>query len=284
LTTLAIAGWRIRLECASSAIDEAIAARYDAFVVPDGAAHDAWVTVSLDPDVPGGEWPARIVTRQGDVCLFDMPDACGRILLSAWQADLRLRRENSGDLLEYFLKSLFAYLAFHRGGLLFHSAGILVDSEVFLFTGEGGSGKSTVVSLSPDRLALNDDLVILLQEGQGWRAYGTPFWNILTSRTRRSGQTADGLFPGAPEVVLLQQRLPAARQSKPHYAPVVLVCAALQQPPARPLGTTALPTPRTAGPRRVGRPESISSPSAARRRPCTVWRTRPTPSARALRS
>lgn len=196
MTTLAIAGWRIRLECASSAIDEAIAARYDAFVVPDGAAHDAWVTVSLDPDVPGGEWPARIVTRQGDVCLFDMPDACGRILLSAWQADLRLRRENSGDLLEYFLKSLFAYLAFHRGGLLFHSAGILVDSEVFLFTGEGGSGKSTVVSLSPDRLALNDDLVILLQEGQGWRAYGTPFWNILTSRTRRSGQTADGLVAG----------------------------------------------------------------------------------------
>ena len=52
LTTLAIAGWRIRLECPLPAVDEAIAARYRAFVVPDGAANDAWVTVSLDPDVP----------------------------------------------------------------------------------------------------------------------------------------------------------------------------------------------------------------------------------------
>ena len=153
------------------------------------------MTVALDPDVPVGEWPARLVTRQGDVCLFDVPGAYGRIDLSSWQADLRLRRENSGNLLEHFLKSLFAYLAFHRGGLLFHAAGILVDGKVFLFTGEGGSGKSTVVSLSPDGLALNDDLVVLRPDGQGWRAYGTPFWNVQTTR-RSSGQTADGVVAG----------------------------------------------------------------------------------------
>jgi hypothetical protein len=151
LTTLAIAGWRIRLDCSLPEVDEAVAARYQAFVVPDGAANDAWVTVSLDPDVPTGEWPAKSVRRQGDVCLFDVPGACGTIVLRSWQADLRFRRENSGNLLEHFLKSVFAYLAFHRGGLLFHSAGILADGEVFLFTGESGSGKSTVVSLSPDK-------------------------------------------------------------------------------------------------------------------------------------
>jgi len=194
LTTLAIAGWRIRLECMLPAFGEAVAARYRDFVVPDGAANDAWVTVALDPDIPSGEWPARPVTRQGDVCLFDMPGAYGRIALGSWQTDLRLRRENSGSLLEHFLKSLFAYLAFHRGGLLFHAAGILVDGEVFLFTGESGSGKSTVVSLSPDRLALNDDLVALRPDGRGWRAYGTPFWNVQT--TRRSGQTAEGAVAG----------------------------------------------------------------------------------------
>lgn len=194
MTTLAIAGWRIRLDCSLPEVDEAVAARYQDFIVPDGAANDAWVTVSIDPHVLAGEWPARPVTRQGDVGLFDMPGACGRIGLSSWRADLRLRRENSGNLLEQFLKSLLAYLAFHRGGLLFHAAGILVDGGVFLFTGEGGSGKSTVVSLSPDKLALNDDLVVLRLDGRGWRAYGTPFWNVLA--TRRSGQTADGVVAG----------------------------------------------------------------------------------------
>ena len=194
MTTLAIAGWRVRLDCTFPAFDELVAARYQAFVVPDGAAYDAWVTVSPDPDVPTGEWPARPVTRQGDVCFFDVPGAYGRIELSSWQADLRLRRENFGNLLEHFLKSLLAYLAFHRGGLLFHSAGVLADGEVFLFTGEGGSGKSTVVSLSPDGLALNDDLVVLRPDGRGWWAYGTPLWNI--SATRRSGQTADGVVAG----------------------------------------------------------------------------------------
>ena len=194
MTTLAIAGWRIRLECPYAAVDEAVAARYRDFVIPDCATNDAWVTVSLDPDIPTGEWPARPVTRQGDVCFFDVPGAYGRIVLSSWQAILRLRRENSGHLLEQFLKSLFAYLAFHRGGLLFHAAGILVNGEVFLFTGEGGSGKSTVVSLSPGKLALNDDLVVVRPEGLGWRAYGTPFWNVLA--TRRIGQTADGVVAG----------------------------------------------------------------------------------------
>jgi hypothetical protein len=194
LTTLAIAGWRIRLECMLPAFGEAVAARYRDFVVPDGAANDAWVTVALDPDIPTGEWPARPVTRQGDVCFFDVPGAYGRIALGSWQADLRLRRKNSGSLLEHFLKSVFAYLAFHRGGLLFHAAGILVDGEVFLFTGEGGSGKSTVVALSSDKLALNDDLVVLRPGRRGWRAYGTPFWNALA--TRRSGQTADGVVAG----------------------------------------------------------------------------------------
>ena len=135
------------------------------------------------------------MTRQGNICFFDVPGAYGRIALSSWRGDLRLRRENFGNLLEHFLKSLLAYLAFHRGGLLFHSAGVLADGEVFLFTGESGSGKSTVVSLSPDKLALNDDLVVVRPDGRGWRAYGTPFWNVQTTR-RSSGQTADGVVAG----------------------------------------------------------------------------------------
>ena len=42
---------------------------------------------------------------------------------------------------------------------------------------------------------MNDDLVVLRPDGRGWRAYGTPFWNVQTTR-RSSGQTADGVVAG----------------------------------------------------------------------------------------
>ena len=194
MTTLAIAGWRIRLDYSLPEVDEAVAECYRDFVVPDGAANDAWVTVSLDPDVPVSEWPARPMTRQGDICIFDLPGAYGRIVLSSWQADLRLRSKNIGYQVDHFLKVLLAYLAFRQGGLLFHAAGLLADGEAFLFTGEGGSGKSTVVALSPGKLALNDDVVLLRPDGAGWRAYGTPFWNA--EATYRDGQTCNGPVAG----------------------------------------------------------------------------------------
>jgi hypothetical protein len=204
LTTLAIAGWRIRLESSLPVVDEAVASHFRAFVVPDGAANDARVTVSLDPDVPAGEWPARQVTRQEDVCLFDMPGACGRIALDCWQGTVKLGRQNLGQNLEHFLKALFAYMAFHQGGLLFHCAGVLAGRAAYLFTGESGSGKSTVVSLLSHRPALNDDLIVLRPDGREWRAYGTPFWNVQTTR-RSSGQTADGVVVGIYRLVQDQQ-------------------------------------------------------------------------------
>ena len=194
LTTLAIAGWRVRLDCSLPAVDEAVAAHFRAFVVPDSAVNDAQVTVSLGPDVPAGEWPARPVTRRENICLLDLPGTGGIISLDSWAGRIRLALESLRPNLEYFLKALFAYLAFSRGGLLFHCAGVLDGRAAYLFTGSSGSGKSTVVSLLPDRPALNDDLVILRPEGRSWRAYGTPFWNA--EATRRNGQTADGIVAG----------------------------------------------------------------------------------------
>jgi len=194
LTTLAIAGWRVRLDCSLPVVDAAVAAHFRAFVVPDDAANDAWVTVSLDPDVPAVSLPVFRATRQRDSCLLDMPGIRGIIDINSLQGTARLGRRGLRLNIEFFLKALFAYMAFSHGGLLLHCSGVLSGREAYLFTGEGGSGKSTVVSLLPHRLALNDDMVVLRPDGRGWRAYGTPFWNVET--TRRCGQTADGRVAG----------------------------------------------------------------------------------------
>ncbi len=50
--------------------------------------------------------------------------------------------------IEYFLRApSFPSFAYHAGGLLIHCAG-LKTGGVYLFAGQSGSGKSTVVSLS----------------------------------------------------------------------------------------------------------------------------------------
>jgi hypothetical protein len=112
---------------------------------------------------------------------------------------LTVERRSPLDYLEQFLKIVCAYLALHRGGLLVHGAGLLVDEQVHLFTGPGGSGKSTMVTLSPQALALNDDLVVLRPDGHRWWAFGTPFWNPLTGQ--REGQTAGGPVSGIYKLV-----------------------------------------------------------------------------------
>ena len=190
MTTLAIAGWRIRVECSSPGIDEAIAGHYAAFIVPDDDNCDARVTVTLDPSMREGWRPSAPVVRHGDLCEFDVFRGCGRIALDTWEAVLRLAYEDFSISLEQSLRVLWAYLALRQGGLLFHCAGLYVDDGVYLFTGQGGSGKSTVVALSPQAQALNDDLVALRLVAGGWWAYGTPFWNMQTSR--REAQLSSG--------------------------------------------------------------------------------------------
>jgi hypothetical protein len=199
LTTLAIAGWRIGLHGTPAWLDDAMADRYAAFIVPDGGKPDASVTVTLEPDVPGSQQRSHAITRDGEVCLLDMPRGCGKINFASWQTNLGLERRNFWHNLEFSLKSLLAYFALRQGGLLLHCAGVVADGGAYLFTGEGGSGKSTVVALSPDKVALNDDLVVLWQNGTGWRAYGTPFWN--QGAARRDGQTSDGPVAGVFKLV-----------------------------------------------------------------------------------
>ena len=140
LTTLAIAGWRIRLECDSPALGERIAARYAASLVPDESVCEAAVSVMLDPALPGGNWKQFPVIRQGDVGALDVPGACGTIRLNSLQASLRLGVEAFEVALELFLEALSAYLAFRLGGLLVHGATLLLDGKVHLFIGLGGRG------------------------------------------------------------------------------------------------------------------------------------------------
>jgi hypothetical protein len=202
LTTLAIAGWRIAIDCAPTWVEERVRDAYRPFLAPDGGAASITLSVTVGQSTRTVDWDEGPSTSKGIISRLDMPGVCGRINHESWQASLALKDEDSFWAIEHLLKRLCAYLALRDGGLLLHCAGLVVEGKAYLFTGQSGAGKSTVVALSSRALVLNDDMVVLRPIGENWRAYGTPFWNI--EAVRHAGQTADG--PVAGIYTLVQDR------------------------------------------------------------------------------
>ena len=209
MTTLDLAGWRVKFACESESVATAIAARFGPFVTNAPPHLTARIRWDADPSCPEAhDGPASEVGLRirGTEYLLDAPNFCGRIDLARAEAQLSLRDGAQPADFEYFVRVLYAMLADREGGLLVHAAGILAsagsggdaqgpnDRRVYLFVGTSGSGKSTIVGLSKPAVALNDDLMLVRPQGTHWVAYGTPFWNIGTAD--RSGETASGPLAG----------------------------------------------------------------------------------------
>lgn len=69
-----------------------------------------------------------------------------------------------------------------EGGVLLHSAGVVLDGRAYLFHGVSGAGKSTISSLLPGAL-LSDELVSV----RDLHARATGFWGTLDDRDAPRG-------------------------------------------------------------------------------------------------
>ena len=101
----------------------------------------------------------------------------GVIDLDRGHAWLKFASQHLVEEAEYFIRVVCALLAFERGGMLFHAAGVQRDGKGYAFFGLSGSGKTTVARNSPTGSVLNDDLLLLQPQAVGWRMDATPFWN-----------------------------------------------------------------------------------------------------------
>lgn len=96
---------------------------------------------------------------------------------------------------EYFLRIIYTYLIFLKGGLMMHAAGVLRDGNVYIFFGHSGAGKTTVARASQKvGMVLNDDLIALLPYQGEWKVYSTPFWNPSQVRPNNGSGTLNGLY------------------------------------------------------------------------------------------
>lgn len=77
--------------------------------------------------------------------------------------------------MEIMLRTVISCRLPLEGGLLLHSAGVVVDDRAILFFGVSGAGKSTIAGML-EGMVLSDELIVV----GGSEARGTGFWGSMT--------------------------------------------------------------------------------------------------------
>lgn len=78
------------------------------------------------------------------------------------------------------LRIVHSLLLAEEGGFLLHASSVVRKGRAFLFAGVSGAGKTTISQLAPrDAILLTDEISYVRRDGDGYRAYGTPFAGSL---------------------------------------------------------------------------------------------------------
>lgn len=189
---LSIAGLIVGLVCDSEPFTGRLRQRYRLFLTDQPA--DVRATVRIAGSRRTSALLDTGTTFRDGLLHFTAPGYDGTVDVGAGQAELTISSQYPVEEIEYFLRVVYALLAFEEGGLLFHAAGIVRDGGGYLFFGHSGSGKTTVARLSSEYVVLNDDLVLISPAGAGWRIHATPFWNPSQVEPTRQDAPLTAMF------------------------------------------------------------------------------------------
>lgn len=78
--------------------------------------------------------------------------------------------------LDAVLRIYYSYYTALNKGFLIHSAGIVVDDEVFVFCGETLHGKSHIIKNTKKGILLSDEVTLIRKVDDEYFVFGTPFW------------------------------------------------------------------------------------------------------------
>ncbi|MFC4776139.1 hypothetical protein ACFO9Q_05080 [Paenibacillus sp. GCM10023252] len=78
-------------------------------------------------------------------------------------------------LMHALLNLYSSYLIYHEQGLLLHSSCIIENGKAWLFAGDSGAGKSTVVTLSQPRPVLSDEATYIIIDEGNLVVHDSPF-------------------------------------------------------------------------------------------------------------
>lgn len=190
--SLSIARLGIILHCENPSLVDSLRHRYREFPLH----HQPHFTIEIV--LTGQERTSTLmdtgIKLEREGIFFTASGYLGHIFLESGVGQLTLSSKYPVEDIDYFIRVVYSLLAFRAGGVMLHAAGIIRDGLAHLFIGPSGAGKTTIARLSSQFTILNDDLVILLPEEDGWRVYGTPFWNLTQVKPSAKSAPLAGLY------------------------------------------------------------------------------------------
>jgi hypothetical protein len=124
--------------------------------------------------------------------------------------------QTTWSIIENVLRPLVAIRVFDEGGLLVHSASVVLNSRGFLFAGRSGAGKSTIsaTALRDGHAVVSDDLNAVVRDGDRYALAPVPFTGDLhpgaTSRERANLTAIVSLAKGDREALVPMRQVEAA--------------------------------------------------------------------------
>lgn len=185
--TLDLPGGPYRVSGITAEQRAALAKRYAESSRSDTARDDAALAIVVFR-APESDF-REIDTRGWEYSLdFDGPAIAGMRLMARIDADRCALwtpandREHFPGIFENVLRPLVAQRLLAAGGLLVHSAAVLLGDRALVFAGPSGSGKSTTARLALDakREVLSDDLNAIVRDGDRFLVVPLPFTGDLT--------------------------------------------------------------------------------------------------------
>jgi len=193
--TLRFAGLSFTLRGLSAKQAEAIRRRFPGADAAAGASEASQLAVTTRVGCfPIDELPPRQLSRNGlyTPLISHRPDGVGirgyRFGAAIAWDDAEFRgwlwggdedAVGSSIVFENYLRILASYAALARGGLLLHSAGIVIEGKAYLFTGRSGAGKTTLCRKAHEAgiEVLSDDINVVLPGGSEtcFQAHAVPF-------------------------------------------------------------------------------------------------------------
>jgi hypothetical protein len=173
--SLDIAGISIALACNHAGLCKALNQRYRAFLTDRESQFK--INITWEKKANSTTFVIPDISIDGYRVTLNAPEFSGFSDVAKQQAEITIQVATPVEAVDYFLRVVFAFLAFEAQGIMVHGAGILHKENGYLFFGHSGSGKTTLSRLSVNDAVLNDDLVVLMPLKKAWKMYGTPFWH-----------------------------------------------------------------------------------------------------------